>query len=90
MLPMLVKQMLQWAISAAMGIIIAAIVISWLRVAGVRIPYYHPVVRAIEQSYEAMMRPIRRTMPTSVGGLDFAPMVALIVLNILRRVIALL
>ena len=88
MLPDSAKYALHLVLSLVMAIIFAGVIISWLRAAGVRIPYYHPLVRAIEQSYEAMMRPIRRAVPTAGGGLDFAPMIALIILMILQRVVA--
>ncbi len=88
MLPLPVKAVLNLAISLAMLTIFAAVIISWLRVFGVRVPYYHPLIRAIEQTYEAMVRPIRRAFPTGGGGLDFAPMIIIILLMILRRLIA--
>jgi len=88
MLPGFVKDALHLVLSLVMAIIFAGVIISWLRAAGVRVPYYHPIIRAIEQSYEAMIRPIRRAVPTAGGGLDFAPMIALIILMILQRVIA--
>jgi YggT family protein len=88
MLPGFVKDALHLVLSLVMAIIFAGVIISWLRAAGVRVPYYHPIIRAIEQSYEAMIRPIRRAVPTAGGGLDFAPMIVLIILMILQRVIA--
>ncbi len=88
MIPLPVKQLLNAAISLLTLIVFAAVIISWLRAFGVRVPYYHPIVRAIEQTYEAMVRPIRRAFPTSGGGLDFAPMIIIILLIILRRLIA--
>jgi uncharacterized protein YggT (Ycf19 family) len=88
MLPVFVKDALHLVLSLLMAIIFAGVIISWLRAAGVRISYYHPLVRAIEQAYEAVIRPIRRAVPTAGGGLDFAPMIALIILMILQRVVA--
>ncbi len=82
------KHALNIVIWALMMTIFAAVIISWLRSFGARIPYYHPLIRAIEQTYEALVRPIRRALPTTGGGLDFAPMIALILLTILQRIIA--
>ncbi len=67
--------------------IILSIVISWLRMFRVNLPYHNPVVRAIEDTADLIVRPIRRSVPTSSGGLDFAPMIALIILYILRAII---
>ena len=87
MLPGPIKSVLQLLISFLMMTVFASVVISWLRAFGVRIPYYHPLIRAIEQTYEAMVRPLRRAVPTGGGGLDFAPMIVIILLIILRRLI---
>lgn len=84
----LLRMLVEYAISVMIFIILASVVISWLRVARVRVPYGNPVIRAIDGIAEAMLRPIRRAIPTAGGGLDFSPMVALILLYILRRIIA--
>lgn len=50
----------------------------------------HPVVvsinRLVNQVTEPVLGPIRRSLP-SFGGLDFSPMVVLIILILLRRVV---
>ena len=50
----------------------------------------HPIVISINtlvnQVTEPVLGPIRRSLPT-FGGLDFSPMVVLIVLIVLRRVV---
>jgi len=83
-----VKSALSLLIWLLMMILLASIIISWLRAFGVRVPHYHPLIRAIEQTSEAMTRPIRRAVPTVGGGFDFAPMIVLIILSILQRIIA--
>ncbi len=79
-----VLELIIWVLTMT---ILASIVLSWLRLFGVRIPYGNPVVRAIEDTTEALLRPIRRAVPTTGGGFDFAPMVALIILYIIRALI---
>jgi uncharacterized protein YggT (Ycf19 family) len=44
-------------------------------------------VRGVEQLYQAMMRPLRQVFPMTGGGLDLTPMVALVILSILRAII---
>ncbi|MFB3880544.1 MAG: YggT family protein [Armatimonadota bacterium] len=73
-----------WLMSAA---ILVSVVVSWLRAANVRVPYSNPVLRAIEELAELMLRPIRNNLPTSGGGLDFSPVVALIILQVLRTIV---
>jgi len=68
--------------------ILASVVLSWLRMFRVRVPYGNPLVRAIEETADLMLRPIRNAVPASGGGLDFSPLLALLILSILRSVIA--
>lgn len=67
--------------------ILASVILSWLRAFGARVPYYHPVVRIIEQTADLILNPIRRHLPVTGGGFDFSPIVALILLEIARRVL---
>lgn len=68
--------------------ILASVVLSWLRMFRVRVPYGNPLIRAIEEAADLMLRPIRNAVPASGGGLDFSPLVALLILSILRSVVA--
>ncbi len=86
----MLQVLIHYAIMAMMAAILGSIIISWLRVARVRVPYGHPLVRLIEETADLMLRPIRRAIPASAGGLDFSPMIALILLSILRRIVVLL
>ncbi len=83
-----VRVLLQYAITLMMLAIIASVIISWLRAFRVQVPYGNPLVRAIEETAELMLRPIRRAIPTAGGGLDFSPLIALIILSILQRIVA--
>lgn len=55
--------------------------LSWFRIS-----HYHPVARFLIQITEPVLAPLRRYIP-SVGGLDFTPMVALIILGILEQIL---
>ncbi len=67
--------------------IFATVVFSWLRMFGMRISPYHPVVRVIEQSADLVLGPIRRNIPAAGGGIDFSPMIAIIILYIIRQIV---
>ncbi len=73
-----------WVMMAA---IIGGVIISWLRMFRVSVPYRNPLVRLIEETAELMLRPIRRAIPVTGGGLDFSPLVALLVLSICRAIV---
>jgi YggT family protein len=47
----------------------------------------HPLLRFVAQITEPALQPLRRRMPTP-GGIDFSPMVALVVLFLARILIA--
>ncbi len=63
--------------------ILARVLVSWLPMAGVRIDPYHPVIRFLYQITDPILEPIRRF--TTFGMMDFSPIVALILLEIIRR-----
>ena len=54
--------------------IIARALLPWFRIS-----YYHPVMRFLVQITEPLLGPLRRYI-RPVGGIDFTPMVALLIL----------
>jgi len=68
--------------------ILASVIISWLRAFGVRVPYYHPVVRIIDETADLILKPLRRSIPATGGGLDFSPVIALVLLQIARQLLS--
>ena len=70
--------LLYWVFTLA---ILARVLLSW-----VRIDPYHPIPRLIVQITEPILGPIRRLLP-STAGLDFSPFVAIIGLDIIRRLL---
>lgn len=65
--------------------ILARVILSWLPMAGVRIDPYHPVIRILYQITDPILDPIRRF--ATFGMIDFSPIVALILLEVIRRVL---
>lgn len=66
-------------------LILARIIFSWVRVS----PYHStwgPIMRFVYQVTDPIMIPIQRMMPP-MGGLDFSPMIVLILASVLRSVI---
>ena len=65
----------------------------WLILIGVILSFvapgggHHPIVPLVHQLAEPVLRPFRRVIP-SLGGLDFSPMLALLVLLLARILIA--
>ena len=62
-------------------IIIVQVIISWLNPNA-----YNPITTIMYQISEPILKPIRQFIPSS-GGLDFSPLVALIIINLLMILI---
>ena len=63
-------------------ILFVSVILSWTGLA-----YDHPVMRVARALTEPLLAPIRRVLPT-VGGIDFSPMLLIVLINVLRRMLA--
>ncbi|MEO8638295.1 MAG: YggT family protein [Chloroflexota bacterium] len=80
-MPLVVLNFLELLISALMLLVIARVVVSWLAPSG-----GGGLVAFIYQATEPILAPIRRVVrPT--GGLDWAPLIAMLVLGVLLRLV---
>lgn len=61
--------------------VLARVLISWLR-----LDPYHPISVFVYQITEPFLRPLRKIIPP-VGPLDITPIIALIIFQILERVL---
>jgi YggT family protein len=52
----------------------------------INLDYYHPVRRTVYNLTEPILEPIRRILPPA-SGLDFSPMVALLLAYLIRTVL---
>ena len=68
-------------------LILLDVIISWVVALRVRLPGWgYDVLNVIHKAADIFLRPIRRLIP-SIGGLDISPIIALILLALLRRAI---
>jgi YggT family protein len=74
----IVFQILWWAI-------LIRVILSWLPMANIRIDPYNPAVRLLYSVTDPILEPLRRY--TTVGMVDLSPLVALLLLDVLRRVL---
>jgi YggT family protein len=61
-------------------VVLADVIVAWV------LDPFHPVRRFLDSIVQPMLDPIRRIIPP-VSGIDFSPLVLLIVLNIARRLV---
>lgn len=66
-------------------LILARVILSWVRVSPYH-PTWGPIVTAIYQLTDPIIEPVRRILPP-MGGLDFSPIVVLLLLDLLRSLI---
>jgi YggT family protein len=68
-------------------LILVEVVGSFVMAARVNLPSWaYDLLRTIHNLVDPIIAPIRRFVP-AIGGLDFSPMIALILLDLLRRVV---
>jgi YggT family protein len=66
-------------------LILIDIIASWIQVLNVRLPnVVYDILHAIHSIVEPVMAPVRRVMP-NMGGLDFSPLIVLVVLQAISR-----
>ena len=66
-------------------LILIEVIASWVMVANVRLPdSVIRLLRTISSITGVVLNPIRRLIP-SIGGLDLSPIIALLLLDVLRR-----
>jgi YggT family protein len=63
-------------------LLIIRVVLSWIP----NVNYYHPVIHFIFRVTSLILDPIRRVVPP-VAGLDLSPLVAIVLLQLLLRVL---
>jgi YggT family protein len=73
-------QVLDIALNALMLIILINALLSW-----VRPDPNNPIVMLLERVSDFVCDPIRRLFPTSAGGMDFAPFIAMLLIIFLQR-----
>jgi len=74
-------QLIHWVITLYSLAFIIRAFLSWLRV-----DYFHPAVRFLIQITEPVLAPLRRYIPP-FSGLDFTPMIALILLWVVEQIL---
>lgn len=70
-----VAKVLDIILTLYMWVIIARAVISW-----VNPDPYNPIVRFLNSVTEPVLFPIRRRLPISLGGIDFSPIIVILVI----------
>ena len=73
---------LSWLLNIYMWIIIIAALISW-----VSPNPYNPIVQFLRRVTEPVLRPVRRLLDRYQTGVDFSPVVVILIILFVQRVI---
>jgi YggT family protein len=80
-MPLVVVNFLQLLLGALMLLVFARVVVSWVAPTG-----GGGLIAFIYQATEPFLAPIRRIVPPT-GGLDWAPLIAMLVLGLMMRMV---
>ena len=78
-----VFQVLHAVLSIYLFIVIGRAIISW-----VNPDPYNPIVRFLHNATDPVFDRIRRVLPLQFGGIDFTPILVLILLGVLQNILA--
>ena len=68
-------------------LLLIRVLLSWVNVDPYRPVIDHPVVDILQRVTDPVLAPLRRLIPPIGGAVDISPVVALIILEVLRRIL---
>lgn len=72
---------ISWGIETLILLVVVSSILSWFRP-----DPRNPVVKVLNSIVEPLLHPIRALLPTT-GGMDFSPMIAILILWFLQRLL---
>ena len=81
----IVAQIVSLLLNLLYFLILARIIISFIRVSPYH-PTWGPIIRFIHQATEPILAPVRNLLPP-MGGLDFSPLIVLLLARFLGQLI---
>jgi YggT family protein len=77
-----IANLVHFLLTAYMWVIIGRAVISW-----VSADPYNPIVRFLYDATEPVLSRIRGILPISIGGIDFSPIIVIIIITFLKNLL---
>lgn len=84
---LIVARVISFVFQAYEFLILIRVLLSWVNVNPYRPAIDHPIVDILYRITDPVLQPLRRIIPPIGGAIDISPMVALLLLEILRQVI---
>lgn len=82
-----VARIISFLIQAYEFLIFIRVLLSWINVNPYRPAINHPIVDLLYRITDPVLQPLRRVIPPLGGTLDLSPIIALILLEILRQIL---
>lgn len=82
-----VISIISWLFQIYEFLILIRVLLSWINVNPYRPTIDHPLVRLLYRITDPVLGPLRRIVPPIGGAIDITPVVALLLLELLRQVI---
>jgi YggT family protein len=84
----LLAKLLGLILDGIMVLILLDVIGSWVLMMRVQLPdWAYTLLQTVHRAADLFLGPIRRFIP-SIGGLDISPIIALVILNIVRGAVA--
>jgi YggT family protein len=84
---LIVARIVSFVFQAYEFLILIRVLLSWVNVNPYRPAIDHPLVDLLHRITDPVLQPLRRIIPPLGGALDLSPVVALILLEILRQIV---
>jgi YggT family protein len=78
---------ISWVFQIYEFLILIRVLLSWINVNPYRPTIDHPLVRILYRITDPVLEPLRRIIPPIGGAIDITPVVALLLLEVLRQII---
>jgi YggT family protein len=76
-----------WVIFIYQFLILVRVLLSWFNTDPRRAPINHPLVLLLNRVTDPILKPLRRYIPPVGGTFDISPVVALLILEVVRQII---
>ena len=78
---------ISWVFQIYEFLILIRVLLSWINVNPNRPAFDHPLIQILNRITDPVLAPLRRLIPPIGGAIDISPVIALILLEILRTIL---
>jgi YggT family protein len=83
----ILADIVSWVIFIYQFLILIRVLLSWLYTDPRRPPIDHPLIQILTRVTDPVLKPLRRYIPPIGGTIDISPVVALLILEVVRQIL---